>query len=499
MGQRPASDQTDGPIKTDTLAVFTFLWACQALVHQEFYQLWLPAGNPLGWLVTIFGMAALLFPRRALFLVLLCASSVVYNVCKWPFVVNHILLESIANFVILVSVVTTRLGLREDSTAQRAAAIDRFAPALKWSMIIMYYFAFVAKLNHDFFDPEISCVSFMYERLVDRFPFLPNTSVARRFFVWATLVVELAIPVLFTFRKTWGLAILIGMPFHFVLGLVGHRTFSAIAVALYCLFIIVPLTASLNGWLNSTRRRIGDSACQSGWIIIRVAASLVVAALLGSRILGHYESGIGPLKFFRVAWGIWILWSLLLMAVVAWTIWSGPNRWSLDRAVSPRKWKWTWAVLAIVFLNGSSQYLGLKTETCFTMYSNLRTEGGVNNHLFLPSLRLTNYQDDLVEVTEVSSAPEKTERPRLHHVMQSLNDSIERGQYVTRFELQRAAQMSRAAVVPFHVRYIDGTVEKSYRSDSPDDSELSEDHSIWLFKLLWFRPVDKDGRMRCQH
>ena len=34
------------------------------------------------------------------------------------------------------------------------------------------------------------------------------------------------------------------------------------------------------------------------------------------------------------------------------------------------------------------------------MFSNIRTEGTGNNHLFVPRLRLFGYQDDLVEILE---------------------------------------------------------------------------------------------------
>jgi hypothetical protein len=53
----------------------------------------------------------------------------------------------------------------------------------------------------------------------------------------------------------------------------------------------------------------------------------------------------------------------------------------------------------LVLLNGASPYLGLKTETSFAMFSNLATEGGRSNHLFLPaSLQAFPFQRDLVRI-----------------------------------------------------------------------------------------------------
>jgi NADH:ubiquinone oxidoreductase subunit 6 (subunit J) len=55
---------------------------------------------------------------------------------------------------------------------------------------------------------------------------------------------------------------------------------------------------------------------------------------------------------------------------------------------------------ALLFANGLMPYLGLKTETSFAMYSNLRTEGGYSNHWLMPaSLQVWDYQRDLSQFT----------------------------------------------------------------------------------------------------
>ena len=65
-------------------------------------------------------------------------------------------------------------------------------------------------------------------------------------------------------------------------------------------------------------------------------------------------------------------------------------------------------LLAIVlFFNGLSPYLGIKTTTSFSMYSNLRTEGGKSNHWIIPkkAIQIVHYQDDLVEITQSNYPP----------------------------------------------------------------------------------------------
>lgn len=59
------------------LSIFTFLWASQALVHQEFFSNWFRTGNPLGWILTVCALAALLWPRSLPLFSAMLASSVV--------------------------------------------------------------------------------------------------------------------------------------------------------------------------------------------------------------------------------------------------------------------------------------------------------------------------------------------------------------------------------------------------------------------------------------
>jgi hypothetical protein len=146
--------------------------------------------------------------------------------------------------------------------------------------------------------------------------------------------------------------------------------------------------------------------------------------------------------------------------------------------------RWLYAMLALVVLNGSSQYLGLKTENAFTMYSNLRTEAGYNNHLFLPALRLAGWQDDVVEVLE-------TDLPELLPY-------VGRDERITYFEFRRVT-----STAPGHsgVRYRrNGGEERWFRGgNGSSDPELAERHPLLAAKLLSFRPVSPREHPFCAH
>lgn len=53
----------------------------------------------------------------------------------------------------------------------------------------------------------------------------------------------------------------------------------------------------------------------------------------------------------------------------------------------------------------STRILGLRTQLSFSMFSNLRTEGGISNHLFMPRLlSLGIYPEDRVEILTTDDA-----------------------------------------------------------------------------------------------
>ena len=471
------------------LTVFAFLWACQALVHQDFYSDWQLQHLPAGWILSAFVLATLIRPSSIWIFAGMLVSSVVYNVLKWPFVVNHILVESLIDLTILAAIASTQISATGNrlrvSDESRESIYDRFAPVVMVMLILMYYFAFVAKLNWDFINPEVSCVVVMSGDLSRRFPFLPDADSTAWMMIAATLVVEAAIPLLLTFRRTRYVGVLVGAPFHILLGLVGHRTFAALAFALYgliCMSELAPLVALVH------RRVTGRFSVEVRRAIYHTSSSVLVVCftlLVAAELTGQLRLGIGPLKIYRIPWLAWILWSLVLgtlFAICAWRRYRH-NHVSRRQSADGRPGL-LWAPVLLVVLNGMSQYLGLKTETCFTMYSNLRTEGGVNNHMFVPAWKLSSYQEDVVQIVS-SSIPE-------------LQAFAHGSDLLTSFELRRALS---ATAGDFEIVFRrNGEVHQLYRrGDKTPNSELLRPHPLWRAKLLRFRPVSTAKCAPCQH
>jgi hypothetical protein len=479
------------------LTVFVFLWACQALVHQEFYQIWIRPPMISGWILTLAAVCVLLRPRAMLWFAVMLAASITYNVSKWPFVVNHILVESLVDFTILAALGWTlfRRGVPpgpllelDPRTADEVYA--RFAPVLRGMVIVMYAFAFVAKLNSDFLDANVSCTAVMYGRdILHIFPFAPDTHWARVASLWGTIAIEASIPALLCFRRTRVAAIAIGLPFHLMLGLIGHRTFSGLVYAAYFLFVDRRFLGALGFWSERIGRRLGVESTRRALTAARWLVPAAITTLVAFATMGISQIGIGPLRLplDRIPILVWILWSLLMMSVYFRGIVSPADRTvpTGSPEIRPASPGVLWGMVGVVFLNGMNPYVGLKTETAFTMYSNLRTEGGGTNHLFMPSsLKIAGFQEDLVEVLD-------SDNPRLRE--------FAGGNYLlTYFEFRRLASGIQG---DFTVGYLRNGDKRSFvRKDGvASDPELVQPHPVLLAKLLYFRPVRKNNDGRCPH
>ena len=118
------------------------------------------------------------------------------------------------------------------------------------------------------------------------------------------------------------------------------------------------------------------------------------------------------------------------------------------------------------------------------MFSNLRTEGGTTNHLFLPlSLHVTNLQEDLVEITDTN--------------YEGYKEFLQKNQLITYFEFHRIASMAKKN---FFVEYKrDGKLHNLIVKDGVSSNpEITKPLNFWAYKFINFRPIDK-GPCLCKH
>jgi hypothetical protein len=190
-----------------------------------------------------------------------------------------------------------------------------------------------------------------------------------------------------------------------------------------------------------------------------------------------------------------MVWPLLLPLFARAGAWRGDRRW----AGAPV----AWAIPAVAVFNGATPYLGLKTVANYSMFSNLRTEGGRTNHLIVPAGRfaLAGYQEDLARIGFLYRTPpprwplwvriaggDRWVRRSSRWVADLPNARVPFA------ELQRTLQLWR------DVGFKDVSVGYERRGqwrvvqDAFADPDLMQALPVWERKLMAFRAVDEDGR-----
>jgi hypothetical protein len=441
------------------LTLFSFLWAVATLFHVASYDQWTEARLTIP---TAFWV--LLQPKSTLAVVALALAHVCETFVSSPFIPNHQLFAALANTTLIAGASVLALRTRRLAVS-RDALFNAFAPAVRIALLVLYVFAVFHKLNTDWFDPRVSCGSTLYGALHNRFPVLPQSALWATGAIYLSLGFEIAIPLLLAVERTRHAGVLVGATFHWFLALHpfhGFYNFSSMLLALFSLFIRPELVTHLLERLGERRMRM---------VSLTMTALLAACFFLSVSSVNQLLGGVDP--FLRL-WTFYGLAPVVALAVFA----DGDS--NLRRESGWQVFALPQPVLAVlpivVFLNGLSPYLGLKTETAWAMFSNLRTEGGVSNHLLVPaSVQVFDYQRDLVQVTRSSNS--------------FLRRSAREGQLVPYFEVLRRPNE--------RIGFIRNGVEHPYKRVS-DDPSFPGEVSFLQAKFLSFRPVDR-RRQTCNH
>ena len=366
-----------------------------------------------------------------------------------PEVPNHRLIVTLVNLCFLAAMASPRSSDVEPRFAS-------FQGAARGVVITCYAFAFFAKLNHDFLDPQPSCAAQFYGNIASWLP-LPKETWARTAAAWSTLAVEGLLPIGLAFAsgslKTATIAL--GLAFHLLLSLdlgMHFVNFSAVMSAGLLLFAPPQALATF------APRAIVRATVGTGFIV-----------LIGLGVLA--ANGVNVAMSFLLARQVlWTAFAVGLLLLVVLRVG--------DRETSrPPMSFWPRAVVGLALLNGLSPYLGLKTRTAFDMYSNLRIEADGSNHLVVPrSLDLLGILGDPVHVISV-------DEPALERRLRPPSDW-------PWFELARlAGESSRARIVYVSKgKRVTYDAKRGGRIESPP----------WLLgKLLVFRPLGERSRDLC--
>jgi hypothetical protein len=451
--------------------VFAWLWAGGMVSHMVSYSEPLRVETATLFALSVF---VLFRPTATAALLALLATHLLYVCERMPRVPNHSLLAAIVDLTILTSALacawkrrTWRIELRD--------LYESFAPLVRIELLVLYFFVVFHKLNHGFFDPEVSCGTAKYFRLARGYPFLPTGDWVRPWSIYLTILVEAAIPLMLVLRPLRLAGLLLAFAFHFTLAMDPGDVvfnFSAILLALFSLFLPHDFPAALSSTLEPLRRAWrADGFSRSLRLTAQTAVRASVAALLAALVFRH---AIATRLTSESARGVWVFYSAFVLAAFAATFLRNRFRFENGRDLL-RVRSWGLVIFpALLVANGLMPYLGGKTEGSFAMFSNLRTEGGYSNHWLMPAwLQVWGYQDDLVRIRRTSIP--KVQRLANH------------GFQWTYFELRSLIRSHPGASIVYERNGVVASW-KGARSD-PD---LTRPENPFLRKFFWFRPVPID-------
>jgi hypothetical protein len=402
----------------------------------------------------------------------MCIGQIVSIYPRFPFVADHLVMELFLNFSILVSFLVVAWRHRSFAiSVEDMFAI--FSPVGRWLLMIMYFYGTFHKINPGFMTPASSCAV----PFVSGFPLLRDLlgpGWLEYAAIYGTLILESFAMFLLMSARTKYFGMLMGMSFHFIIGISGYGTlahFSAFALALHTLFL-----PSEFGKRIYNEPLVPDFLKNA--LNFRVATILLIVLQVGLAVhLANTRSGLLVNSLFFV-FGV----SLMFLVFKYGQMRTEDAPYRLKSPVFALNLVPVW-----FFLHCLSPYIGLGTGGTMGMFSGLRTEGGISNHYIVRKpLPLFHYQDQLVYF-------EKASNP-------SLQELADGGQAAVMFDFQRHVASRERLVLPITLR-VDGEV---YEINTPAEfnafaTRFFREQSWLEAKYMSFRVVDEPQPAKCRH
>jgi hypothetical protein len=266
-------------------------------------------------------------------------------------------------------------------------------------------------------------------------------------------------------RRTRYLGVLIAAGFHTLISHDLSQHFYDFTSLLLALFVLFLPTASAD--------RIGE-AIRSIHPRLRLAKAATFTALAGLMVVAAVIPPRPTTGFFLLdlPFYLWIPFSLTLL-------WALIGYRKPAEEVSLRLRPLTAAVVALVFLNGLTPYLELKTAYGYNMYANLITAQGRTNHFLIPAtLPIRSGYEDPVEIIETDD--------------RGLDRYRQRGYLIAFPQFRRYLADNPDTAVTY--RRGDEVFEVARAGDDP----LLSDPGPWWWRFFPLRSLDVNDPPRCQ-
>lgn len=438
------------------ICLFVRMWALAHVVHLVGFT---DSALDSPWNITVVGAALflLLHPDDGRVLALMALAQLCDLVAEMPFSPDHWMLLAFVNLILLATMAATR------STDIRK--LGRAFPGIRVVVLIAYSAAALAKYNTTFLEPVTSCAT----AIASTASFgLTRELGATPIWAFSVLATETAIPLLLAVPATRRHGVRIALAFHFFLS--ASPTFAVVdfTAALFAVFLLFLPESEVCRVLDTLAAAARRSA------VVRDARrwpwATAIVALVAFGFSGYLSARVGASLVF-LASEIYLL-AVLLACLLTWRKGSGRRPFGRPMLVHL-------PVFAALLVWVALPYLGFRTTSVFTMFSGLRTEGDVGNHLFMPTIRATDWQEEFV-VIESSNDP-------------ALEAAEDGRAGVPLMALRRLAMDDPDLVV---VGMLDG--ERITFGPEPGQRHL-EELSYWEYKFLHFRPVAASDRPFCSN
>ncbi|WP_373057601.1 hypothetical protein [Zunongwangia sp. H14] len=479
--------------------IFHFMWCFFILVHHSITAGdWTKIGNHflqsgnyfflfLCILLPFVIILSVLTPRKPLIFAagLLIWSSIKFG--NMPFIPNHIMLALIVNLCIISGIVYTHITKKTKNVHEHISRMYGFvAPVLRWIVIILYFFTVFHKLNYSYFDPTVSCGVTLYGEITKILPFLPNNELIGWITIYGTLIIETLIPVLLLIPGYRLYAIITGLAFHFLLAIHPNLMIFSFTTEIYALYTVFLPVETVQKIYTTITNIFGKLKFQNRKNKIKLSISLIVPAVALAFWIYRFNPvpAVPPnylqfIIFALYAWCGFII-SLSLSYLLKFKV---EDRMYVRQLLYMPGPAFIFFIFLTIF-NGITPYLGLKTATNFSMFSNLKVAGEKSNHLIISQIfPLLPYNSDFVEIKDSNYPP--------------FSQIKEKHELVTFFEIEREVQNFDSEESKNLTYYYQ---KKNYSVELPKDKHLPQFNRIsWMEKkFLVYRDIPKDGPCPCQ-
>ena len=429
---------------------------------------------------------------------------------KWrgmPFHANHGLLTFLICATVFAVIIKHYLFPKaaRESLEWRRALYEEMAALVRVELLTLYFYVVLHKLNWDYLNPDFSCGAVLYQQIAEHLTFLPTYHWVLYPTLLGALTLEMTIPMLLIARPTRTYGVLIGMAFHLILSLHPNGfiyDFSAMLYALYFLFLPDSVYRNMAGAFRRLAVKFNISRLKA-WLTAGVlgVAAFITFAVVAQLMYGKVSRKTLIDALHRMAptlmhgtWFVAAFFAVSLMLICIRRKRSMPvdepasaSDKPFFQMIRPAFATPLVLIVLIVMFNGLCPYLGLKTESSFAMYSNLRTEQNSTNHLFMPvRFRVAHYQEDIVEIVESND--------------RSLANTALARQGMVAMEFQRYLSKRRNLPKDFFVTYKRSGTQHTLTLADKGKDPLFKPVSWIEGRLLHFRTVQLwDGPQLCGH